>query len=130
MEDIIVLLLTIVFLVASFLGQSKKRKQSGTTPVKQSGTAKQEDSFWKTFGLEEKDLEEKRPVVSNQEFVPSTEGGRVDRFHPKGSQMRREFLPKKENEAPISVSVFKRQQSNFPLRKAVIYSEILNRKYF
>jgi len=69
-------------------------------------------------------------IGASPKIIPSKEGGRVDRFHTRRNEMRREFLPKKGNETPISVTMFDRKKSPFPLKKAIIYSEILNRKYF
>src|SRR5690554_1504111 len=130
MEDVIVLILTLIFIAASFFGQAKKRKQSPETSVKNSNSSIHEDFSRKALGLEKEEYETDESKVESSKIIPSKEDSSIDRFHTRENKMRREFLPKKRNETPITVATFNKKKSPFPLKKAIIYSEILNRKYF
>ena len=125
MEDIIVLILTLIFIAASIFGQVKKRQQQ---TKEHDEPASANDSFWKTLGLDVDKEEEHEAEIEH--FQPEKEGGRVDRFHTDAGGMRREFSNRKKPSPPLAVTTFSKKKSQFPLKKAIIYSEILNRKYF
>jgi len=135
MDDLIVIILTLIVAAAGALGQFKKKKQ--VTPV-EGDESKTPESLWdllqgepdsqqpvevKEFEKEKYD-EYKEPVVqtenkevkeSKYKFVAKNEG--------QSSAMVRK--PMASNKKKLKSGIYK----DFSLRKAVIYSEILNRKY-
>lgn len=131
MDDIIVLILTLIFIIAGVYGQMKKRP-----PVAEPEAEHDEDKhkwggqkFWEHLQDEwdEHEEEEAKPVQVNK-GVHQT--------------IREEYLFKPEEEAPRTYTriqiekkeplpEIKRPRTGikFSLKKAVIYSEILHRKY-
>ena len=127
MDDLVVIILTLLVAVIGIIGQTKKRKAAGQQPQ----PAKSPQNFWDMLEsqletetlVEEQDtdheVEDERidivPQVPEYKFEADSEGvGRI-----------------KEN-AVSEISESEKQVSKkekFPLRKAVIYSEILRRKY-
>ena len=127
MDDVIVLILTLIFIAAGIIGQMKKRK---VEPIEQTkGEDDHNDDFWETLDEEwtEPIKRTKKPVEMKQaEAVPSASQG--------------EYQFKSGNKAVRTVSSFAKKdqpkkqpragrKTRFPLREAVIYSEILNAKY-
>jgi len=129
MDDLLVVILSLIIAGAGALGQLKKKKQ---VPQGSSGATKTPEDIWKLFNVdlgmnqyEEEPYEAKEvfvkepgPAVNEQNysFNPNSEGGKVF----ESTVSKSALISKKK-------SVFK---SNFSLRDAVIYNEILNRKYF
>lgn len=127
MDDLVVIILTLLIAGAGAIGQLKKKKQTTTIPV---GQAKQPDNIWDLFKEEvfpqipQPDPEyyldeepESIPYENEQDykFEAKNEGGIL---------INNEIKPE-----PIINDVIKDKKEVFSLRKAVIYSEILNRKY-
>jgi archaellum component FlaG (FlaF/FlaG flagellin family) len=127
MDDLVVIILTLLIAGAGVLGQMKKKKQAATIPT---GQAKQPENIWDLFKEEafppilqpeaEYYLEEEPesiPYENEQgyKFEAKNEGGKI---------INKEVKP----ETTIINSI-KEKKEVFSLRKAVIYSEILNRKY-
>lgn len=130
MDDLIVLILTLIIFVAGAIGQVKKKKP----PVPVAGQKKQPDNFWDLLEQETEFLPE-QPTPVTQEIQPefyqekyeSTEPEKYD-FIPVnegGSLFSEEIKTEKKNDQIRK----KRLREEFSLRKAVIYNEILNRKY-
>lgn len=122
MDDIIVLILTLIFIVAGIFGQMKKRQ---LPPDASAGVNPMQDNFWEN--IEE---EEEHPIGVTEHLQPVKEVAKEDRFHTAGNQMRRDITRNLIEEVPEKPKVDSLKLKSFPLKKAVIYSEILNRKYF
>ena len=127
MDDLVVIILTLLIAGAGAIGQMKKKKQ--TTPIP-AGQAKQPENIWGLFKEEafpqipqpdpEFYLDEEPESIpyeneQNYKFEAKNEGGII---------INNEIKPE-----PIINDVIKDKKEVFSLRKAVIYSEILNRKY-
>ncbi|QGY43870.1 hypothetical protein GM418_09435 [Maribellus comscasis] len=134
MDDLIVIILTLIVAVVGTIGQIKKKKQ----PQPESGTEEQNssDNFWdvlEDFGdkpsnpkpgeteYEPETIEEK-PIV-NQQYTFKAENEGKDSVLKKTSSIKNGIKQNLEEEKKENIS------NTFSLRKAVIYSEILNRKY-
>lgn len=122
MDDIIVLILTLLFIVAGIFGQMKKRQ---LPPEADTGAEPMPNKFWEN--LEE---DEDHPIGVTEHLQPVQEIAKEDRFHTSGNQMRREFAPIVTKKVSAKQKVESLNLKRFPLKTAVIYSEILNRKYF
>ncbi len=128
MDDLIVIILTLIFAAAGIFGQMKKKKQMPEATE----TQKSPENIWDLFKDEEfLPAQETTPqeyfaakekvktpeiIEPGYNFEPIKEGGFIRTIKPDIHPMeRREVLKKKVK---------------FHLKDAVIYSEILNRKYF
>jgi len=131
MEDNwLVVILSIVLMVAGSLGQLKKKKPMVTQPEGK----KPEPEIWETlFG------ESEEPAIEPQEYIeiaPESEGNMNPevavpeyRFE---NEEGKSFLYKKDStpdepEHPLNEASY---MDDFSLQRAVVYSEILNPKYF
>lgn len=121
MDDLIVIILTLVLIVASSLGQLKK-KAPGKEKVKDFIPG-DNDGLWP---LPEEDTAIK-PVIDFKEHKNNLEKAREP------YQFKDDFTSiKPENISARNIQVHslkKVKKIKFSLRKAVIYNEILNRKY-
>jgi len=129
MDDLLVVILTLIIAGAGALGQLKKKKQ---LPQGTGGAINTPDDIWnlinadavtkqyedEPYEAKEVFVKEPGPAVNEQNYAfnPKNEGGKVI-----------DSLVAKPALTPKKRSVFK---SNFSIRDAVIYNEILNRKYF
>ncbi len=128
MDDLIVIILTLVFIVAGIFGQMKKKP-----PVPEADPGQpypEEDNFW---DIPDEDIDEKKQAAEIPVPVQNREMNR--------SFWSNEYQIKPENEGATitdkkltSDGQVKKQnrlhkKGKFPLREAVIYSEILHRKY-
>jgi hypothetical protein len=126
MDDLVVVIITLLIAGAGAIGQLKKKKEIPVAPEVQ----KNPENIWELFKQEvfapelknePEDLhfesEESEPYINEQgySFEAQNEGGLLVK-----SEMNVES-PEIKNKTKNKVK--------FPLRKAVIYSEILNRKY-
>jgi hypothetical protein len=128
MDDLVAIILTLVFVGIGAFGQMKKKKN--LIPEPESNNNKQDDIwglFEKVTGFEnyrqdpygntEVVAKEPGPAVNEQNysFKATDEGGSVI-----------------EKESQIKKSIVRKNviRENFSLKQAVIYNEILNRKYF
>lgn len=125
MDDIIVIILTLIFIVASIFGQKKKRPP---IPETETEPLPKEDNFWDML---DKQWDETPQPVSTQQQKP-VEQQLIADIEPQ----RYTFHPEKEGAKPVArkpektkTAITKNKKKKFPLRDAVIYSEILNRKY-
>jgi hypothetical protein len=130
MDDIIVLILTLIFIIAGVFGQMKKRQTAANSePDLDSSSEKTGNgNFWEHLKDEwdEPEQENIQPAYQKQ---------------PKYQNIRQDYLFKAEDEGkrsiPIITTKFEPLQVDkraskgikFSLKKAVIYSEILHRKY-
>jgi hypothetical protein len=126
MDDLIVIILTLLIAGAGAIGQIKKKKQIPVAPEEPINPENIWDLFREETLLPERKTEPEYFEVEHQEsepyeneqgynFAASNEGG---------------ILFKKEVKIqPVTKEITEKRKEKFPLRKAVIYSEILNRKY-
>lgn len=126
MDDLIVIILTLLIAGAGAIGQIKKKKQipvAGEEP-------KNPENIWDLFREEtllpelktepeyiEAEQQESEPYENEQgyNFAVNHEGGTM--------------IKKRIEIQPVAKEIVQKRKEKFPLRKAVIYSEILNRKY-
>ena len=125
MDDLIVIILTLVLIIASSLGQFKK-KPSGENKVNNNIPDNRDDNWLLPGENEVKDTKEKplfsytgqdniqKKSVQSYQFKDDFTSGKPDR----------QTIQEIENHSARKVKKIK-----FSLRKAVIYNEILNRKY-
>ncbi|WP_340112254.1 hypothetical protein [Maribellus mangrovi] len=129
MDDLIVIILTLVVAVIGIIGQRNKRKiQQGQAP---SPGANQPMDLWDAIMGEE----DRRPEYQPQQEVEEQELIEQPKEKPRGY----EFVPSSEGTSEIEEELRKAVQKkpkkvkvdgeDFSLRKAVIYQEIMNRKY-
>lgn len=126
MDDLVVIILTLLIAGAGVFGQMKKKKQATAVP----GAPKNPENIWDLF------KEEVFPQVSQTEpkFYLDEEPESI----PYENEQGYKFEAKNEGGVIINNEVktqptikdsIKENKEGFSLRKAVIYSEILNRKY-
>jgi len=124
MDDILVFILTLIFIIAGIFSQAKKKPQQRRADGE---TVPPDHPIWQSLEYENDD--EKPVGVTDHMYVPE-EGGRGDRFHSAASMMNRQFAPKAKPLTKEKTLTSQNNRKSFPLKQAVIYSEILNRKYF
>jgi hypothetical protein len=122
MDDLVVVIITLLIAGAGAIGQIKKKREIPVVP----GVQKNPENIWDLFKQEAfapvinkepeyfvEDREESKPSENEQgyKFEANSEGGTLINIQP-----------------AVNNTVTKKKEK-FPLRKAVIYSEILNRKY-
>jgi hypothetical protein len=128
MDDLILIILTLVFAGIGAFGQMKKKKRLIAEPESNNDA---KDDIWGLFekvtgfenyredpyGNTEVAVKEPGPAVNEQNysFKATDEGGSII-----------------EKESQIQKRVVRKNaiRENFSLKQAVIYNEILNRKYF
>jgi len=126
MDDLVVIILTLIIAGAGAIGQLKKKKQATSVP----GEQKKPENIWDLF------KEEAFPQApqTEQEYYMDEEPESI----PYENEQGYKFEPKNEggviinNEVKTEPSIkdsIKGNKEGFSLRKAVVYSEILNRKY-
>jgi hypothetical protein len=128
MDDLVVIILTLLVAGAGIIGQLKKKKQAAQSE----GEPKKEKDIWDLLGegmfpqeqvpvqhaAEEIEQEEFEPYINEQNyrFEAKNEGGKLVE---EKTNLTKTTAPQTD----------KKIKEEFSLRKAVIYSEILNRKY-
>jgi hypothetical protein len=125
MDDLIVIILTLVLIVASSLGQLKK-KTPGKDKVKDYTQGDSED-FWPLPGEDKAIKTEDRPVLIYKENQTNPEEVNASyQFKDDFTSVKPDYFTghKKQSQSSKKISKLK-----FSLKKAVIYNEILNRKY-
>jgi PBP1b-binding outer membrane lipoprotein LpoB len=125
MDDLIVIILTLVIILAGVIGQFKKKEQVNNTAGE--ATPRDEEDLWSLPGEE---IDEK---YHPQEIIS---GDKIPELKTELSVKPQKFIKKKSifeddlTKQGIGLESGESASKNkFPLRKAVIYSEILNRKY-
>lgn len=127
MDDLLVLILTLLVAAIGIIGQTKKRKAANQQPQ----TGKSPQNFWDILESQ------MNPEIQNVEQEPAFE---VEDEPVDVVPQAREYNFEAENEGKsvlkensvMETFDYEKQKSKkekFPLRKAVIYSEILRRKY-
>ena len=136
MDDLIVIILTLIIAGAGAIGQLKKKKQMPVATQE----SKNPENIWDLF-REETILPELKPEpdyiaieqeeselykYEQPESIPyeNEQGYNFNAKNEGGFLLKRDFISK-----PLTIQKISKKKVNFPLRKAVIYSEILNRKY-
>jgi hypothetical protein len=129
MEDYFVIILTLIIAVVGAFNR-KKKKGTATNPVE--GTEKQSTDFWDLL-VDEAD---EQPIEEPQEYtIPEPVVEQVE--EPVKRQVYN-FTAQEEGESSVEENpkVTKKKKrkkfvagEEFSLKKAVIYNEILNRKY-
>ncbi len=121
MDDLIVIILTLIIAVVGVLGQIKKKKQ---IPAGTDGEETKENIWDLIQG------EINKPVQTPNVDLIEDGNERVEpqlyQFEAKSEDLS---TTQKESEETISEKSDKPEKEKFSLRKAVIYSEILNTKY-
>ncbi len=126
MDDLIVIILTLIIAGAGVIGQIKKKKQETSVP----GEQKSPENIWDLFKEDAFLQSSQTQQVYNRDEEPESV--------PYENEQGYKFEAKNEGGVIIKNSVkteptvkdsFKDRKEGFSLRKAVIYSEILNRKY-
>jgi hypothetical protein len=125
MDDIVVIILTLLVAVIGIVSQTKKRK----TVNQQPGTANRPQNIWDLLETQMTPEPQKYEPEPDQDddildIVPDTPVYEYD------TKNEGKSIIKEKAEPAISAEEIKKpKKEKFPLRKAVIYSEILNRKY-
>ena len=127
MDDLIVIILTIIIVVAGAIGQIKK-KPVQDAKVKDN-EPRDDDDIWLLPG-ETKTVETEGQTVRNsideQKEVKMADNLQSYKFKDDYTTLSSKPDKKSEFEKIAATQV---KKNKFPLRKAVIFSEILNRKY-
>lgn len=121
MDDIIVLILTLIFIVAGVFGQMRKKPvpQQNENPDESS-----EDNLWDL-------LRGKENTVESTPYHKPAKAETERRKYVKLESKAKENFFSQRKIAPIEeIVITRKKKKKFNLKKAVIYSEILNRKYF
>ena len=137
MDDIIVILLTLVIMVVGAISQIKKNKKQ---PVDEPGREQDsvENNFWDEWlGNEEKQTQY-IPDAEPSLGMVSEEKSAVPRSQPLMDSIQSEGIPVVERNVnpPMQIKKINAMErklnlpEGFSLKKAVIFSEILNSKYF
>jgi hypothetical protein len=129
MDDLVVIILTLLIAGAGAIGQMKKKKPATTIPA---GQAKQPANIWELFNEEvfpqilQPELEPENYLEAEPESIPyeNEQGYKFEAKNEGGIIINNEIKPE-----PTINNEIKNKKEVFSLRKAVIYSEILNRKY-
>ena len=132
MDDLLIIILTLLVALVGAFGRKKKR--NAAQPLS-TGTAKQPQDFWDMFTQEESRPQQTYPVEEYEEELPE-EKVVIEKVVEKpkyqfkaeeeGKSDIREEMKKTLNPEQKKVKI---DGEEFSLRKAVIYREILNRKY-
>ena len=136
MDDLIAVILTLIIAGAGALGQIKKKKQMPVATEE----PKNPENIWELF-REENLLPELKTepdyteIVEDEsvlykyeqpESIPydNEQDYKFEANNEGGTLINQEFVIN-----PLTTKEISKKREKFPLRKAVIYSEILNRKY-
>ena len=140
MDDLIVIILTLVFAAAGIFGQMKKKQaanKAGNQPEPRSGAEPEEPgNFWDFLDADPEYMEQV-PVAENRQQEPQVQSAKKE--HAAKKKPTPKIFAENENNSIYSNDLTSdgkaektkklSSKDRFPLRKAVIYSEILNRKY-
>ena len=127
MDDLVVIILTLLVATIGIISQSKKRQaankqpQPGKTPqnfwdLLQSQVEAEQQHYEPELEFEQEDEPvDSVPIIPQYKFETENEGT--------------SDIKEKMNQEISVEEKLKSKKEKFPLKKAVIYSEILNRKY-
>jgi hypothetical protein len=126
MDDLIVVILTLLIAGAGAIGQLKKKKQMPVTTEEPKNPKDIWDLFREETLLPELKTEPEYFNIEREESEPyENEQGYNFEANAEGGTL----IEKQLNIQPAVKETATKKKERFPLRKAVIYSEILNRKY-
>ena len=126
MDDIVVIILTLLVAVIGIVGQTKKQRK---TVRQQPKSGKSPQNIWDLLEAQMAPEQQKYEPEAEQDddildVIPDTPVYDFD------ANSEGKSVIKENAESVTSVEEIKKpKKEKFPLRKAVIYSEILNRKY-
>ncbi len=132
MDDVLVIILMLIFTVVGAISQNKKKKaqqlsKAGKTPTKK--------NFWDELIAEDEEYPQPQTVIHEQPdtMSPIVEQQPVAEIKTKNTMSGGSLSDIMKSAEPIAITKPKvrqnRLQRKFSLRDAVVYSEILNRKY-
>lgn len=134
MDDLVVIILTILVAIVGVISQRKKRQEANTTQT-QGEANKQPADFWDMIMEQQEQPQQYRtpePYIEEVDEKPEPVVERPEKpkysftAEKEGSSDLKEALKKSLEPKSKEVMV---DGERFSLRKAVIFSEILNRKY-
>jgi len=136
MDDLVVIILTIAVAVIGIIGQRNKKKAAQTNAASGEAPTQQPMDFWDVIMNEGN----KAPQYQAQPYYEEEEEEIIEEQAKEVEKPKQyEFVPGNEGRSGIEEELRKAleprarkvkiQGEEFSLRKAVIYSEILNRKY-
>ncbi len=133
MDDLIVIILTLIFAAAGVFGQIKKKQAEKANE----GLAEEPEgaeNFWDLLEEEREQPQQPREVVKQKKQVSkekesSPGAAKVSRAWGKEIADSSVYANDLTEGTQKVVRRKRTKRDRFPLRKAVIYSEILNRKY-
>lgn len=133
MDDLLIIILTLIFAAVGIFGQSKKRKaQQENQPVPQP-QPEEHDSFWDFLEGESprEPKVETQPEQTYRQSQQQTEKEKPVPVQKVQSAQKHSSIYSTDLTGKNGVENQRKSKSKnrFSLRKAVIYSEILNRKY-
>jgi len=126
MDDLVVIILTLIVVGVGAFGQLKKKKQAAANPM----PPEQSENFWDLIeGKSESPIQGKSPdFIDIEKPKPKMETevslSQLKTKHGKKTRGRKDYSVKN-----TKVKIRQKTMEGFSLRKAVVYSEILNRKY-
>jgi cell division protein FtsN len=146
MDDLLFIILTLIVTVIGALGQINKKKRSARQQNQAEGNEPEEkpDNFWDFLNEEAySQTEQQEEHLPEEEMIEQEDplARKMDKPEPEPKITKPEyrFTAKNEGQSIYSSEITdkadeekrktKKKIRDFSLRKAVIYSEILNRKY-
>jgi hypothetical protein len=130
MDDIIVLILTLIFIIAGVFGQMKKRQAEANAESESDPSAEKSGNgnFWEHLDeeWEEPEQENVKPVYQKHPNYQNIDQNYLFKAEDEGKRI---FTRSTKKSDPLQVDKRSTKRKRFPLRKAIIYSEILHRKY-
>lgn len=138
-DDLIYIILGVVFVVAQLLRKRKPAQEKAPEPVPVVENEVEEDpaEFWKNFlGVPTEIKAEPEPVVEKvppveikSESFQRIDPGKAEPVHPVSSLTDPRFEEAAISEQPLKEPEAEHEDEPFDLRAAVIHSVILERKY-
>ncbi len=127
MDDLVLIIVTLIIVVAGVFGQVKKKKQIPVT----GGEQKNPEDFWDLFRDEPVAAPQPKakPEYSVVEVEKSVPNGKVHDYKFYSDKEGGRLIVNEPKMQPPAEKIITKKKEKFPLRKAVIYSEIINRKY-
>lgn len=126
MDDLVVIILTLVIAGFGLLGQIKKQKQNQPLPADENPP----DSIWDLFNPDVIDSGKiPEPVFEEIEQDEEMETIETPLYQFRANNEGISEVKEKKISKRMERNVPTHNKENFSLRKAVIYSEILNQKY-
>lgn len=126
MDDLVIIVLTLLLAGVGLIGQLKKKKQASGSE----GEQKKQKDIWDLLGegvFPQEQEVESTTVPVEQEEVETYVNKQNYHFHAKNKEKK--TIEKEIEPTKTTKKIDGKIKEEFTLRKAVIYSEILNRKY-